>query len=148
MSPQQMSWDDWSTCRLTDGDVHLLRHVIEPGDAQNLVSSFEQARWTGASWTTTSPPPAIESLSNTGLALVSGTDPTRGFLLATIGTDNAIHIAKWTATGGWSQAATVKRSTPPQAIAGGGCGSPRPYLTWTEGTAAYTIMGLDVSPLL
>ena len=147
MSPQQMSWDDWSTCRLTDGDVHLLRHVIEPADAQNLVGAFEEARWNGASWSIASPPPAaVESPSNGGLALASGPDPTRGFLLATIGTDSAIHIAKWTATGGWSQVATVKRSTPPRAIASGGCGSPRPYFLWTEGTSTYTSWNTSARP--
>jgi hypothetical protein len=147
-----MGPNDWSSCSLSATDVHVIRHVIDPTvDAGSgaVVTTFQEARGDGTQWTYPSAsPPTVASPSNSGVALVSGTDPSRGMLLAAIGTDGSIHLSKWTAAGGWTQLPSVSGTAPRKAIAGSGCGSQTPFLYWTEGSSTYSIMGLDVSSLL
>jgi hypothetical protein len=142
---ETMSYDDWGACRLSDTDIHVVRHVISGGSVQ----AFQEVRWNGTQWTTVaSPPSAVQGASNTGVALVSGPDPSRGMLLVVIGGDKALHIARWTSTAGWANVATLPGSVSRQSLAGSGCGSPRPTVFWTEGTNPYAILGADLSGLL
>jgi hypothetical protein len=142
-----MSENDWAMCRLTDATVHLVRHVTDPGGS--TVTAFEESYFDGSQWLGTVAPPSTQSRSNTGVVLLSKKDPALGMLLVTIGSDNALHVAKWMSAGGW-------RTLPPlfttpaarQSLAGSGCGSARPYVIWTEGTSPYAIMGADLSSLL
>jgi hypothetical protein len=147
----QASLNDWTSCRLTDGNVHVMRHVItSPGNASDTsVGPFEEVIYDGTSWAATSPPPSVTSTTNTGLVLLSDTNPDDGILAAVIGTDNAIHIAKWTSASGWVQLTSLPGSAARNSLAGTGCGSKRPAIFWTEGTAApYEIMAADLSGLL
>jgi len=141
----QMSSDDWAACRLSDGDIHVVRHVLNGG----AVQSFEEVRWNGSQWLQETAPPQVRSLSNTGVVLLAGSDPTRGMLLGAIGTDNSIQIAKWTAASGWAAVATLPATTTPrQSLAGTGCAGMAPHIIWTEGMGPYTMMAADVSSLL
>jgi hypothetical protein len=138
-----MSSDDWALCRLTDADIHLVRHV-----GSSSVNAFEEVRYNGANWQTASPAASVHSLSNTGVALLSDADPSHGMLLVTIGVDNALNFSKWTSNGGWTALANFPGSTQRQSLAGSGCGSAHPRVFWTEGTGPYTIMSADLSRLL
>jgi hypothetical protein len=129
---QEASYNDWTACRLSDTDIHLVRHVLNVAGTSN--SLFEEDVYNGSTWQPTStPPPASTSLSDTGVVLVSGTDPTKGMLLVTIGNDYALNVAKWTAAGGWTSVGKLAgNGNGRQSLAGSGCGSTRPTVMWTE----------------
>ena len=142
------SYDDWTTCRLTDTSVHVLRHVLAP--AGSTLSAFQEVVYDGAGWQSTAPaPPAVASLSNTGVVLVSDATPAHGILLATIGTDNAVNLAKWTPGGAWGALKSIPATAPRQSLGGTGCGNDHPAIFWTEGAGSpYAIQRVDVSSLL
>ncbi len=143
------SYDDWTTCRRTDTDIHVIRHVTSTG---NDVANFEEVIYNGAAWAqATSPLPTLTSPSNSGVVLLGDGTPGDGILLAAIGTDNTISVYKWTPGTQWTLATTIPGSAAVtrQALAGTGCGASRPVLLWTEGTGApYTVMRADVSAWL
>jgi hypothetical protein len=142
------SYDDWALCRLSDTDVHLVRHVVSAGGS--ALDAFEEARFDGAHWQVqASVPPAARGLSNTGVVLLSDPDPTHGMLLVTIGLDDALDIARWRPATGWTQLPSVPGSAQRQSLAGSGCGNARPRVLWTEGSSApYVIREADLSALL
>lgn len=142
------SYDDWTLCRLTDQSVHLIRHVSMAPTPATMLSMFQEQVYDGNAWAQGGVPPMVASASNTGVVLVSDENPADGMLLATIATDNSIHISKWTASGGWTALTTIPGSAQRQSLAGTGCGSRHPALFWTEGTGPYTLMQSDVSALL
>jgi len=135
-SNQEASYDDWSACRLADTDIHVVRHVLT--STGTSVSAFQEDVYNGSTWQPTSNPPASSNgLSDTGVALVSGTDPTKGMLLVTLGNDYALNVSKWTSAGGWTQAGKLAGGTNVrQSLAGSGCGSVRPAVFWTETVGA------------
>jgi hypothetical protein len=142
----QASYDEWTACRLTDGNVHLVRHVtMSPATTPDI---FQEQVYNGASWSQGGVPPMVSSGSNTGVVLVSGANPANGMLLASIASDNSIQLAKWTSSSGWSALPPIAGSAQRQSLAGTGCGSARAALFWTEGTSPYTLMVADVTALL
>jgi hypothetical protein len=142
-----MSSDDWSVCALGGSDVHVVRHTLSMVSG-SVVQAFQEAVWDGARWSLVPAAPSVRALSNTGVALVSGPDPTRGMLLAVLALDNTLNVARWTSAAGWTTVATLPGAVQRQSLAGSGCGSHRPYVFWTEGAGPYAIMGADLSRLL
>jgi hypothetical protein len=141
-----MSSDDWTTCRLSDSNIHVVRHTLMPSGP--IVEAFEEAVWTGAGWSLVPAAPPVQGTSNTGVALVSGPDPTRGMLLAVLAVDNTLNVARWTSAGGWTKVGSLPGTVQRQSLAGSGCGSRHPYVFWTEGAGPYAIMAADLSGLL
>jgi hypothetical protein len=150
--------NDWAACRLTDQEVHLVRHVAavppdaaapRPVDAA-VVATFQELVFGGVIWQpgSSGAPPAVPSPADTGVVLVSDANPAHGFILATVGTDDSIDMTKWTSAGGWVALPPVPGSAQRQSLAGTGCGSERPALFWVEGTGSYAIMSMDVGALL
>jgi hypothetical protein len=144
-------YNEWALCRLSDSDIHALRHIQYGYVFQHAVSDG------GDVWVAdASAPVSMYSPFNDGLVLVSDADPSHGMLAAIIGDDNVtIYYSLWSAgTGLWS-AWQVLPTDPSQKswIAGSGCGSASPMLFWTEPGAAAdggveTILGASVLPLL
>ncbi len=147
-SGKTSSSNDWSACRLGASEVHVVRHAILT--APGTVSAFQEAVYDGSSWqTTTSPPAASTSLSNTGVVLLSGVDSSHGMLLVTLGFDGTLNIARWTSAG-WTQAGHIPAdANARQSLAGSGCGSVRPTIFWTETIGpANVIESADLSSFL
>jgi hypothetical protein len=141
------SFDDWSVCRLSDTDIHVVRHVTDAGDT--TVSAFEEVVYDGSAWQTTAPPPAsVKSMSNTGVALLSNPAAPDEMLMVTIGLDNALNVARWSG-GAWTQVEAIPGSVQRQSLAGSGCGAARPVVLWTEGAdpQASNLMLADLSSL-
>ncbi len=144
----QSGFDDWAMCRLTDSDVHMVRHVFSAAVTTN-VSDFQEVRFDGTRWSSATPPGPVAGTSNTGVVLLSDADPSHGMLAIAIGTDNALHIAKWTTAGGWRVLPSFPGSTKRQSLSGSGCGGAHPQVFWTEGSSApFTLLGADLSALL
>lgn len=149
------SLDDWSICALSDTDVRLVRHEVSQAVSGGAppppytVNAFQDVIYDGSTWNPVPPAPSVMGESNTGVALLSGTKTSDGILMITIRNDNALHVAKWTAMGGWTTSATIAGSAPRQSLAGSGCRSQRPAIVWTEGgTAPFAIKSADLSTLL
>jgi hypothetical protein len=140
------SYDDWTACRLADNDVHVVRHVtVSPATAAEM---FQEQVYDGNTWLQGGIPPMFESVSNTGVVLLSDANPAHGMLLVALGADNSVRISKWTKTGGWVELAPIAGTAQRQSLAGTGCGSKRPAVVWTEGVGPYSIMSADLSSLL
>jgi hypothetical protein len=137
------SYNDWTACRLTDTNVHLVRHV-------NSESGFQEVVYGGSSWQATAAVPApVSSQENTGVVLVSGEDPAAGLLLATLGSDNALSVYKLPSGGTWSLVLTLPGSVQRQSLGGSGCGSAHPIVFWTEGASPpFNVMKADLAGLL
>ena len=150
----QESWfGDWALCRLSDTEVHAIRHVYPgTGAAVTTTSAFQAQRYDGTAWVNESLPTPSSSDFNTGMAIVSGPDSSKGMVLATIHTGGkAIDLQQWSSTlAGWMALASIPRTNAITALTGSGCGSARPAFFWTEqtGTSTYAVMSADVSGLL
>jgi hypothetical protein len=115
-----------------------------------------ERRFDGHAWGNIDAPPAASSVSNTGVVLLSGTDPAKGMLLVSIDSlDGHLDLGKWTAAGGWASAMQIPApsSNVRLSLAGSGCGSIRPTIFWTERASAaqpgvYSVMGADLASLL
>jgi hypothetical protein len=145
------SWfGDWAICRLADDDVQVVRHTFTGGDAGSA-SAFGAMRYDGTSWSGESPPASTASPLNSGLALVSGMDPSKGLVLATVdGSGTSLNLAQWSpSTGSWTTLPSIARAAPIRALAGSGCASMKPAVFWTEGAGpTYQIVAADVSAYL
>jgi hypothetical protein len=142
------SYDDWSMCRLTDTDVHVMRHVTSA--AGNSVGAFQEVVYNGSTWQApASVPAAVSGLTNTGVVLLSDANPADGLLLVTIGIDNSLGVSKRGSTGSWTPIASIPGTAQRQSLGGSGCGNAHPAIFWTEGAATpYTLKRADLSSLL
>ena len=141
------SYDDWALCRLSDTEVHAVRHVMASLGA--LPEAYQEVRFDGIRWTNTGAPPSLKSISNTGVVLLGDGNASHGMLLVGVALDNSIHISRWTSTAGWTTLPSIPAGTlDRQSLGGSGCGSPHPHVFWTEGSGPYTVMGIDLSNLL
>ncbi|HEY2510895.1 MAG TPA: hypothetical protein VGI39_08565 [Polyangiaceae bacterium] len=148
-SNQQSWYVDWGLCRLSDTEVHAIRHVY-PGTG-TTTSAFQAQRYNGTAWATEGLPVPSTSDFATGLAVVSGLDPSKGMVLATIHAGGkALDLQQWSpALNGWTALASIPRTNAMTALTGSGCGSARPAFFWTEQTGStYAVMSADVSGLL
>jgi hypothetical protein len=135
--------DDWALCRLSDTDLHAIRHVCNSGGA---VNSFEHTAFDGTNWTPAPVPAPLESPFDSGLVLVSDAAATAIVAFA-IGSDRTtLNAARWDPSmKTWSGWRSFPGTTAKSALAGSGCGSVHPMIFWTEAGTNQTIVGADVS---
>jgi hypothetical protein len=140
------SYNDWSICRLADNEVYAVRHV--GADAAD-VGLFQQARYDGAMFQSSTAPPTVAAASNSGVVLLGDGVASHGMLLVVIGRDNALHIFKWT-NGQWATLPVLPSSGALRhTLSGTGCAGPGARVFWTEGAnAPYAVKGVDLSGLL
>lgn len=145
----QAWFGDWGLCRLTDANVYAVRHVFDVS-GQTANDAFQALTFDGASWKPGAVPQPSAGALNQGLAIVSGVDPAKGMILATIDANaTAVDLQLWTpASNAWTPLPSIVRTSPVQSLAGSGCGSPRASVFWTEGTGPYQIVTADLSGYL
>jgi hypothetical protein len=143
------SYNDWSVCRLSDTDVHVIRHVMTDAGLGGGTDSFQEMVFDGGTWQAVPPPPSVAGAWNSGLVLLSDLDPADGLLMVTLGSDHTLNVARWTSSMPWTSVATLPGGTPRTSLSGTGCSSAHPLVFWIEGsTPTFTLMTADLSGFL
>jgi hypothetical protein len=144
--------DDWAACRVSDSEIHALRHVVKSGVPTSFDAAITSGK--GANWTAETAPPDLasamvpgSSFEGTGLVILSDPDPSHGMIAFAIGADGSVSYVPWK-QGAWGTSWTqvVLPLAGRAGLAGSGCGSTRPLLFWTE-PGQNQIVGMDVTSL-